>query len=188
MVWAAPAGSGALFRERLFGGSSKMDKFERVYIEVPIDEEEAAKRIGARWDQSAEKWWVRPGVETVWPVVEVAWKKRRDECGGSCFGSWGQILTLGCGACEMIPCPRCGNICEQRVLEINREHDCPQCAAARSSGLPTMNEELERRRRGGRRICLACGKPLVPIGSARVGGAAHDDWDTRLYHKSCMRK
>jgi hypothetical protein len=168
------------------GGQAKMDKFERVYIEVPIDEEEAAKRIGAKWDPGAEKWWVRPGVETAWPVVEVAWKKRRDECGGICLGPWGQYL--GCGACEMIPCPGCGDKCQQRLLEMNGEKDCPQCAMQRYSGHRTKNEELEQRRRGGKSYCMACWRPLDPIGSARVGGAAHDDWDETLYHKECWEQ
>jgi hypothetical protein len=163
-----------------------MDNLERVYMAVPHDEKEAAERIGARWDPGAKKWWVRPGVETPWPVVEVAWKKRRDECGGSCLGPSGQCV--GCGACELFPCPGCGDRCQQRVLENNSEHQCPQCAAARYSGLPTKNEELERRRQGGKWNCLACGNSLVPIGSDRVGGADHDDWDERMYHKTCWRE
>ena len=36
-------------------------------------------------------------------------------------------------------------------------------------------------------ICLACGKKLVPIGTSRSNGAAHDDWDDRKYHKQCFK-
>jgi hypothetical protein len=161
-----------------------MDNVERVYMTVPYEEKEAARRIGARWDPGEKKWWVRPGVETTWPVVEVAWKERRDACRGKCIDQSTQ--PRGCGACELIPCPGCGYKCPQWVLDCNGEH-CINCAVQRFSGLPTKNEELERRRRGGKRLCLACGKPLVPVGSARVGGAPHDDWDDRPYHKTCLR-
>jgi hypothetical protein len=37
--------------------------------------------------------------------------------------------------------------------------------------------------------CEHCGRPLVAIGRARVGGkATHDDWDTRTLHKKCWRE
>jgi hypothetical protein len=159
-----------------------MDKFERVYIEVPIDEKEAAKRIGAILDRGAKKWWVRPDVVTPWPVVEVAWKERRDACEGYCMdGGRGS-----CGACELTPCPGCGYGLPQYMLDVHGGH-CVNCAVQRSSGRRTVNEELEQRRRGGKRYCMACWKPLVPIGSGRERGADHDDWVDRLYHKTCLR-
>jgi hypothetical protein len=36
--------------------------------------------------------------------------------------------------------------------------------------------------------CALCGKPLVPIGTARAGGAKHADWKRRKYHKACFKK
>ena len=36
--------------------------------------------------------------------------------------------------------------------------------------------------------CKLCGKPLVPIGSARANGAKHGDWESRGYHKRCFKK
>jgi hypothetical protein len=37
-------------------------------------------------------------------------------------------------------------------------------------------------------ICFRCLGRLVPIGSARLNGAAHDDWDARLFHKCCWKE
>ena len=37
-------------------------------------------------------------------------------------------------------------------------------------------------------LCKLCGKPLVAIGSARVGGAKHRDWPKRAFHKACFKK
>lgn len=34
-------------------------------------------------------------------------------------------------------------------------------------------------------FCQRCYKSLVPIGSSRTNGAAHDDWEARQYHKKC---
>ena len=36
--------------------------------------------------------------------------------------------------------------------------------------------------------CWHCGGKLVPVGSARMNGAAHDDWDGRYLHKRCWRE
>lgn len=33
--------------------------------------------------------------------------------------------------------------------------------------------------------CKLCEGRLVPIGNARINGADHYDWNTRLYHKKC---
>ena len=33
--------------------------------------------------------------------------------------------------------------------------------------------------------CWHCGGVLVPVGSSRSNGAAHDDWDWRFLHKKC---
>jgi len=35
--------------------------------------------------------------------------------------------------------------------------------------------------------CHECFGKLVPIGSARDGGAPHDDWPDRKYHKKCWK-
>ena len=36
--------------------------------------------------------------------------------------------------------------------------------------------------------CEYCDKPLVAIGTARGNGKrCHSDWDTRKYHKKCMK-
>ena len=36
--------------------------------------------------------------------------------------------------------------------------------------------------------CEYCDKPLVAIGTARGNGKrSHSDWDTRKYHKKCMK-
>ncbi len=36
--------------------------------------------------------------------------------------------------------------------------------------------------------CWHCGGKLVPVGSSRNNGAAHDDWDERYLHKKCWRE
>jgi hypothetical protein len=38
----------------------KKDKGDRVYLNVPYEEKEAAKKLGARWDQGTKKWYVPP--------------------------------------------------------------------------------------------------------------------------------
>lgn len=35
--------------------------------------------------------------------------------------------------------------------------------------------------------CLRCGGRLTPVGSRRVGGANHEDWDEREFHKGCWK-
>ena len=35
--------------------------------------------------------------------------------------------------------------------------------------------------------CKLCNKPLVAIGSSRKNGVFHKDWDSRQYHKGCLR-
>jgi hypothetical protein len=37
-------------------------------------------------------------------------------------------------------------------------------------------------------ICWHCGNKIVPVGSSRMNGAAHDDWYDRYLHKQCWRK
>jgi hypothetical protein len=37
-------------------------------------------------------------------------------------------------------------------------------------------------------ICWHCEGKLVPVGNARINGAAHDDWDCRYLHKKCWRE
>ena len=46
---------------------------------------------------------------------------------------------------------------------------------------------LARRHVHNHHLCHHCGTRLVPVGSARANGAAHDDWDTRALHKKCWR-
>ena len=53
-----------------------------------------------------------------------------------------------------------------------------------SDGICIIKVERERLEIG---VCLKCGKKLVPVGSSRVNGKAHDDWDTRRYHKKCWK-
>ena len=36
--------------------------------------------------------------------------------------------------------------------------------------------------------CLHCGSKLVPIGSSRMNGACHSDWDGRYLHKQCWKE
>lgn len=39
------------------------------------------------------------------------------------------------------------------------------------------------------RLCKACGKALVSIGTARKNGKqTHGDWNTRHYHKKCWKQ
>ena len=38
------------------------------------------------------------------------------------------------------------------------------------------------------RRCRRCDKKLVPIGQSRKNRAAHQDWDTRRYHKRCWKQ
>ena len=37
------------------------------------------------------------------------------------------------------------------------------------------------------RICSACKKPLVVVGTSRKNGRPHADWPSRSLHKACMR-
>ena len=34
--------------------------------------------------------------------------------------------------------------------------------------------------------CKHCCKTLAPIGSSRLNGKQHDDWENRGYHKKCF--
>jgi hypothetical protein len=36
--------------------------------------------------------------------------------------------------------------------------------------------------------CWHCGSKLVPIGSSRMNGAGHDDWEGRYLHKTCWKE
>ena len=36
--------------------------------------------------------------------------------------------------------------------------------------------------------CWHCGNKIMPIGSSRSNGAAHNDWDGRYLHKKCWRE
>ena len=36
---------------------------DRVYLEVPYAEKDEAKKLGARWDRQASKWYAKPGVD-----------------------------------------------------------------------------------------------------------------------------
>lgn len=36
--------------------------------------------------------------------------------------------------------------------------------------------------------CWSCGGKLIPVGSSRFNGAAHDDWDGRYLHKKCWKE
>jgi hypothetical protein len=38
----------------------KKDEGDRIYLNVPYDEKEEAKKLGARWDQATKKWYVPP--------------------------------------------------------------------------------------------------------------------------------
>lgn len=38
------------------------------------------------------------------------------------------------------------------------------------------------------KLCLFCGKKLVPIGNARQNGKFHNDWDSRKLHKKCWKE
>jgi hypothetical protein len=39
---------------------------------------------------------------------------------------------------------------------------------------------------GKRPFCYRCQKRLVPVGHWREGGANHDDWASRHFHKGCI--
>jgi hypothetical protein len=36
-----------------------------------------------------------------------------------------------------------------------------------------------------KKVCVHCKKTLVPIGSSRLNGAKHKDWENRKTHKKC---
>ena len=36
----------------------KKDKSKRIYLNVPYDEKDEAKKLGARWDPGCEKWYI----------------------------------------------------------------------------------------------------------------------------------
>jgi len=38
----------------------KTDKGHRIYLNVPYEEKDAAKKLGARWDPEQRKWYVPP--------------------------------------------------------------------------------------------------------------------------------
>ena len=41
---------------------------------------------------------------------------------------------------------------------------------------------------GSKPLCVYCKQPLVAIGAARRGGAAHRDWGGSQFHKQCFKK
>ena len=40
----------------------KTDKGHRIYLNVPYEEKDAAKKLGARWDPEQRKWYIPPSM------------------------------------------------------------------------------------------------------------------------------
>jgi len=62
------------YESRLISGGAD----NRLYLQVPLDEKDEAKGLGARWDGNVKLWWVQPhtykGTVTKWPP---AYKERQ---------------------------------------------------------------------------------------------------------------
>lgn len=67
-----------------------------------------------------------------------------------------------------------------------REHPSPLCSRPRF--VSERGARLRPRIAREMPDCKLCGRPLVAIGTARVGGAKHRDWKRRPYHKACFKK
>lgn len=70
--------------------------------------------------------------------------------------------------------------------KLDRRGYCPKCVELIASAQATGEEERAAVGlvRGGHH-CHYCWRRLVPIGSARKNGKAHEDWESRRMHKGC---
>jgi hypothetical protein len=84
-------------------------------------------------------------------------------------------------SCVLQQCPCCKRNNPQWVLDCN-EGKCGNCACMCTTDRPCR---LLYVRKG---YCAHCDGKLVPIGTFRLNGKDHLDWDARLYHKKCWKE
>lgn len=84
--------------------------------------------------------------------------------------------------CWPRPCNTCGDLMPLYVLHCYGGR-CTSCDCRKWC----ENERALKRKRNhkGPGYCELCNKHIVPIGSSRLGGACHDDWSSRKFHKAC---
>ncbi len=89
--------------------------------------------------------------------------------------------------CQLDPCKICAK------LYAYGHHDqgsgwCFDCDFTMwRCGLYRKGDEYKKRLNS-QSYCQLCFKKKQPIGSSRVNGAPHDDWESRKYHKKCWKK
>lgn len=110
-------------------------------------------------------------------------------CLECCYGTYLDHGPYDIGGASVTVCPGCEHAHEMEG-ELPRRSRCKS-----QQGICSCNDDYLRAKgillhdgsiqRG---YCHECFRKLVPIGSARDGGAPHDDWHDRRYHKACFRK
>ena len=184
-----------------------------TYIRCAYEDKEAAKARGARWDGSKKSWYV-PQELALEPFAR--WLDGGVPSGDAQYtahcDSAGVLLAMGRGwwhcvdlsqvfDCKALRSKR--DLCaeeyerlssKQRAwyTEVNGESDLLINGAAMSDEsylcVYKHGDQSRNLQTGGWARCFHCGGHLVAIGHAREGGADHDDWGWRQYHKKCWKK
>lgn len=90
--------------------SKKVTYDEKAYLNVPFDEKDEAKELGAWWDPKRKQWYVRPNKD-VTPFAH--WNPKPDD--GKCLGC-GEFIEehdshegeeYKCGFCDRDICGKC---------------------------------------------------------------------------------
>jgi hypothetical protein len=101
-----------------------------------------------------------------------------DLCRGECFtqteDGYMKRICNNQAKCTLQPCPSCHEKLPQRFLDCHGGR-CMSCAVLEYAGIDSSDLTL----------CLRCHRKLVPIGTSRINGAAHEDWEERRMHKKC---
>jgi len=99
-------------------------------------------------------------------------------CRGECFtqtdAGWIKRICNNQTNCTLKPCSGCRENNPQWELDCHKGR-CLTCDILEYHGIDSSDLTL----------CRACSRKLVPIGTARVNGASHEDWDKRRLHKKC---
>ena len=172
-----------------------------VYLNVPFRCKDEAKLAGAFWVPGVKKWaidvdnaevlrpfWPRVHAAAIDAAVEEDRKAaaaRQADAIEKCRG-YGECFIQGTngdyriGACpkgfELKHCSDCRTPCPEWYLDCHKGR-CMPCAVLEYSKVPEVPAGY----------CKHCRGKLVPIGSRRLNGAGHDDWDDRQFHKQCYR-
>lgn len=72
---------------------------------------------------------------------------------------------------------------EKLIISDRRDRRCTYLWNEKSEVIRLAREYRKKQNK-----CFHCSRKLVPIGNARFNGTNHDDWNSRILHKSCWKK